>query len=481
MSRQREIYTLPEKDVPLTEEELAVVLAKTSRSPLSFRQIAAELKTDDASKFHEKYVLGYGHGSVAEFAMGAICFENVSILASKILESMGRPAVAEKSTRYQRFDADAVYVPAGVDDVRAANLLKFLFAEYDFFTDELMKFTESVVPQDAKNRAGAVKGRAFDSARYLLPAGTQTNLAIRINALDIPRLIGTLLISPHQELREIGDGLKTTALGVLPTLIKYANPDTYDDAVTLAIQNQLITNNNNLVFTDSGRIKIRESRSEKIGSTTIGTQSVLLDNYNMYANDLISSALLCRQPSRIDLSTARETVSNWGAAKTEALLNDVLIPRGQFDPVPKEFSSAHLRYEVVMDYGAYRDLQRHRRCTQIPQALSTWLGFAIPDDIQAIGLGQRYLETMEKVKLMVDGLGAGPSEEYFIPLAFLHRTIYEMDVREHFYIVELRSKPAGHFSYRRIVNMMQACFAKVHPFLAKYVRCVPMEGIGVHS
>lgn len=88
---------------------------------------------------------------------------------------------------------------------------------------------------------------------------------------------------------------------------------------------------------------------------------------------------------------------------------------------------------------------------------------------------------MERVKILIDSLSAGPSAEYMTPLAFLHRTIYEMDIREHFYIVELRSKPAGHFSYRRIVNMMQACFAKAHPFLAKYVRCVPMEGIGVHS
>ena len=478
MSRQREIYTLPEKDVPLTEEELAVVLAKTSRSPLSFRQIAAELRADDASKFHEKYVLGYGHGSVAEFAMGAVCFENVSIVASKVLESMARPAVAEKSTRYQRFDADAVYVPADVDADRAAELLKFLFAEYDFFTDELMKFTERVVPQDAKNRAGAVKGRAFDSARYLLPAGTQTNLAIRINALDIPRMIGTLLASPHLELREIGDSLKTTALGALPTLIKYAHEDTYDKAVSQVVENQLGAKAN---LANGYYSTIFQNRTEKIGNTTIGTQSVVLDKFSPDAVLFIASSLLCRQPSTIDLETVNNIICSMSPSQIESFLNNVLSPRSQFDPVPKEFSSAHLRYQITMDYGAFRDLQRHRRCLQIPQALTTSLGFAVPDDIQEIGLGERYLQTMERVKILVDSLSAGPSSEYMIPLAFLHRTIYEMDIREHFYIVELRSKPAGHFSYRRIVNMMQACFALAHPFLAKYVRCVPMEGIGVHS
>lgn len=480
MSRQREIYTLPEKDVPLTEEELAVVLAKTSRSPLSFRQIAAELRADDASKFHEKYVLGYGHGSVAEFAMGAVCFENVSIVASKVLESMARPAVAEKSTRYQRFDADAVYVPADVDADRAAELLKFLFAEYDFFTDELMKFTERVVPQDAKNRAGAVKGRAFDSARYLLPAGTQTNLAIRINALDIPRMIGTLLASPHLELREIGDSLKTTALGALPTLIKYAQEDTYDKAVSQIVGNHLNAHPEYQSLSLHEMINIL--RVEEIGSTEIGTQSVLLNDHDQVEEEkIIASSLLCRQPSKIGLELARAIVSKWTISELETFLDSVLKDRGQFDPIPKEFSSVHLRYEITMDYGAFRDLQRHRRCTQIPQALSTSLGFAVPDDIQEIGLANRYLQTMEKVKSLIDGLAAGPSEEYLIPLAFLHRTVYDMDVREHFYIVELRSKPAGHFSYRRIVNMMQKCFAGVHPFLAKYVRCIPMEGIGVHS
>ncbi|MGH2628359.1 MAG: FAD-dependent thymidylate synthase, partial [Anaerolineales bacterium] len=108
----RQIYLLSPRD--LSPETIAVAFAKTSRSPLSFRQIAADLTDEQSAKFHEKYVVGYGHASVAEHAVLHLAFENVSRLAIESIESNRLASYTEKSTRYQKWDSDGYYVPAEI-------------------------------------------------------------------------------------------------------------------------------------------------------------------------------------------------------------------------------------------------------------------------------------------------------------------------------------------------------------------------------
>src|SRR5512136_3476149 len=112
MPKPREIYVLdPARFSP---EVIAVAFAKTSRSPESFREIAAGLTDESSAQFHERWVVGYGHASVAEHAVLHLAFENVSRLAIESIESNRLASYTEKSTRYQIFDRDGFYTPANI-------------------------------------------------------------------------------------------------------------------------------------------------------------------------------------------------------------------------------------------------------------------------------------------------------------------------------------------------------------------------------
>src|SRR5512139_1581960 len=111
---KRDIYLLSPKQ--LSPETIAVAFAKTSRSPESFRDIAAELTDETSAKFHEKWVVGYGHASVAEHAVLHIAIENISRLAVECIESNRLASYTEKSTRYQKWDSDNFFIPPELDD-----------------------------------------------------------------------------------------------------------------------------------------------------------------------------------------------------------------------------------------------------------------------------------------------------------------------------------------------------------------------------
>src|SRR3990172_6003190 len=110
---ERQIYLLSPKD--LSPETIAVAFAKTSRSPESFREIAAGLTDESSASFHEKWVVGYGHASVAEHAVLHVAIENVSRLAVECIESNRLASYTEKSTRYQKWRPDDFFLPPELD------------------------------------------------------------------------------------------------------------------------------------------------------------------------------------------------------------------------------------------------------------------------------------------------------------------------------------------------------------------------------
>jgi thymidylate synthase ThyX len=110
---ERQIYLLSPRE--LSPETIAVAFAKTSRSPESFREIAGGLNEEKSAQFHEKWVVGYGHASVAEHAVLHLAFENISRLAIECLESNRLASYTEKSTRYQKWSVEDFYVPGELD------------------------------------------------------------------------------------------------------------------------------------------------------------------------------------------------------------------------------------------------------------------------------------------------------------------------------------------------------------------------------
>ena len=134
------------------------------------------------------------------------------------------------------------------------------------------------------------------------------------------------------------------------------------------------------------------------------------------------------------------------------------------------------RFDILMDIGGFRDMHRHRRCIQIGQEFTTKHGYDAPDELEAAGVRQNYDAVMQRTASAVEQLAAtGGAEarensQYAIPLGFRKRTLFKMDFAEVVYISELRTGPAGHFSYRNAAYAMYEAVAKKHPALAKYLR-----------
>jgi len=126
-----------------------------------------------------------------------------------------------------------------------------------------------------------------------------------------------------------------------------------------------------------------------------------------------------------------------------------------------------------MDIGGFRDMHRHRRCTQIEQGFTRHHGYDTPPDVVSAGLESRYQAAMQRVSDASDQLAQVPranADLYLLPMAFRKRTLFKMDFAEAVYISELRSAPAGHFSYRNVAYAMYEEVARKHPTLAQYFR-----------
>ncbi len=151
--------------------------------------------------------------------------------------------------------------------------------------------------------------------------------------------------------------------------------------------------------------------------------------------------------------------------------------RGKHDELPREFAGGQrIRFDILMDIGGFRDMHRHRRCTQLMQGFTTQHGFDTPEDIIESGQDLRYKNAMQRATEVCAHLSSAKGEDaaalaqYVIPLGYRKRTLFKMDFAEVVYISELRTGVAGHFSYRHVAWQMYEAVAKRYPALAKYFR-----------
>jgi thymidylate synthase ThyX len=129
-------------------------------------------------------------------------------------------------------------------------------------------------------------------------------------------------------------------------------------------------------------------------------------------------------------------------------------------------------FDIVLDYGAFRDIQRHRMATQTRQQLSPRYGYSVPDDIVAYGLDKSFHACMQRAADVYNRLAEDyPLEaQYVLPLAYRIRVLFTWNLRELFHFIQLRSAKQGHFSYRRIAQQVYAELERVHPTVARYIR-----------
>ncbi len=499
----------PANDPPSTEvyaifgaepEVQAYAMAKYSRSALSMKESLKEISTQKAEKFLNTFYFQYGHRSIADLAHIALAIERLSILAAIVIADEQRWDGQERSTRYQDFRKSGYYTPDFGGDEKAKDLyqrtIAELFAAYEWVSEKVSLYLCEITPKpsDMKQEAyeRTLRARAFDISRYLLPLATNTSLGEIVNARTLESQVSHLLSHSHNEVRQLGELLKraaTTAaynvnheswrdlvgrireispeLGaraesellrevrVSPTLVKYADPNAYEIET---------------------RRELRQIALELMGNAPVEAAPVvdLLDDEPLEVE--IATTLLYGHCS-YSYRQIRHTVESLDEARRKEIIDAGLRHRGRHDEMLRGFCAGQrFRFDILMDIGGFRDMHRHRRCIQIEQGFTTAHGYDVPAELQAAGAQERYTSAMDGASAAVRAIANGSSAEaeensqYAIPLGFRKRTLFKMDFAEAVYISELRTGPAGHFSYRNAAYAMYEEVKKKYPALAQYFR-----------
>ena len=487
-------------------EVLAYAMAKYSRSSLSMRQSLRELNAQRAEQFLNTFYFQYGHRSIADLAHTAFAIERLSLLAAIVLVDEQRWDGQERSTRYQNFLKSGWYKPDFGEAQEADSLytktVEDLFGAYSATSAAVLEALKARVvcpvemKQDAYERT--LKARAFDVARYLLPLATNTSLGQIVNARTLETQVSRLLSYPAAEVRELGDKLRQAATGpawnlyaeenlalhgkiaahspelaaeaeklltrevhASPTLVKYAQANPYEI---------------------ESRAELKQAAAELLTGTEIAVAPMVDLVERTESLEVELAATLIYSASHHGYRQIRDLVADLTEARVAELIELGLTHRGRHDELLKAFhAGAQLRFDILMDIGGFRDMHRHRRCTQIIQDFTSVHGYEAPHSGDAAGLVeaglleqyQAWIESAHKASQKIaesDAPEAKQSAMYLLPLATRTRSLFKMDFAETLYISELRSGPQGHFSYRQVAWEMYLAVERQHPMLAKYFR-----------
>jgi thymidylate synthase ThyX len=461
MSPERQVYLLDPQE--LSPEIIAVAFAKTSRSPESFREIAAELTEEKSAAFHERWVVGYGHASVAEHAVLHIAVENVSRLAVETLESNRLASYTEKSTRYQKWGPADFYVPPELhnhpllEDYLTA--CRRLFEAYQTALPAVQAVIAAQTPRQANETEAAYERRIrsdyVDVCRFFLPAASLANVGITINARALEHAIRKMLSHPLEEVRQLGEEMKRVAQQEVPTLIKYA------DAVPYLVQTR-----QSLTHLAPGQHQ----------PEIAGPDWCRLVHFDPAGEDrLLASALFRFNHDSYEQNLVR--VRQMSASERQQLAYTLLGTAGKFDIPLRELEHSSFTFEVTLDQGGYFELKRHRMMTQTAQPLTTWLGYALPRPILAAGLEGAFRTAMDQASESFEKLAAFNPEvaAYIVPNAFNRRVLLTFNLRCADHFVSLRSAPNAHFSIRRVAHRMAQEIRQAVPLLGSYLREAPGE------
>ncbi|HZI55448.1 MAG TPA: FAD-dependent thymidylate synthase [Verrucomicrobiae bacterium] len=477
-------------------EVQAYAMAKYSRSALSMKESLKEISEQKAEQFLNTFYFQYGHRSIADLAHLAFAIEKLSILAAIVLVDEQRWDGQERSTRYQNFKKSGYFIPDfGGDAAFRAEYcvtVDFLFAEYDAFTQEMLRYYIEKTPrpegmaEDAYTRT--LRARAFDNSRYLLPLATNTSLGQIVNARTLETQIARLLSSPYAEVRHLGALLKDAArdaaynvqsesLRALVEEIKTANPELGAKAEQQLLRPTrvaptLVKYANANEYESKTRSELEHAAAELMEGVPL-QKSPLVDLVEDGPLEVEIATTLLYSASHHSYRQIQEQVQALTSAQRSEIIDLGMRHRGPYDELLRSFHAGQqFKFDILMDVGGFRDIHRHRRCTQIEQGFTRHHGYDTPPDVVAAGLEPRYTAAMQKVIHACDHMGAaGPNAElYLLPMAYRKRTLFKMDFAEALYISELRSGPAGHFSYRSVAYAMYEEVARKHPSLAMYFR-----------
>lgn len=430
-----------------------------------------------ARDFFSKWLAAYGDDSIAQMAGAHIFFENISQIATKALEDFRIGfAPLEKSTRYVGFhektggrwmyfvDPDLESSKFGVEYLRLMNML---FKNYSESIEPLSKYLYKKFPQekDQTDRAyrETIKAKCFDVLRAYLPAATLTNVGFFGVGQAFEYVITKCLASPLFELRELAKAAQRELNFVIPSLVGRAT-------------------------SPRGRIYQRyvsstEKKLEAISKIVFGgakprlVDQVELVEWDEDAENKIIASLLYKY-SIFPYSQIKESVRNLTHAEKLAIIKKAVKGRKvRQHRVVRAFENTYYKFDIMANFGAYRDLHRHRMLTQERQRFTTELGFDVPPDLVAAKMADSYIRAVNKLDRFYKKIsGKFPDQaQYVVMMGHRVRWYQWENLRELAWEAELRTGPQGHPDYRKVEHLKVEAVRKVHPTLVEVLKFIDMK------
>jgi thymidylate synthase ThyX len=313
----------------------------------------------------------------------------------------------------------------------------------------------------------AIAAKALDLLRGLLPAASLSHMGIYASGQSYEQLILHLLAHPLPEARSYGEMLLSEVQAVIPSFVaRVERPDRGGEWVRY--------------LRSRGEAGERWARRLDLGQdrdTADRGPSVTLTHVDGTEEDLLAALLF--ESTDMAESSIRDAVAARTADERARMLSDLVGERANRRHRPgRGFEALRYRFEIVADYGAFRDLQRHRMLTVQWQRLSPDLGAGVPGQIDLAGVGDPYRRALELSREAYEELrdrGLEPAAPYALCLGYRIRFVLDLNAREAMQLIELRSGREGHPSYRAVAHEMHAQIAAVHPAVAAACRYVDLE------
>lgn len=460
---------------------IAASMARLSRNPHDLRKILVSefgVAQADADALIQRVVTAFGDDSVAQLLTIPLAVENASNLLTKQLEWGRLMSYLEQSTRYIFFDKrgdDGRYryhVPEGLSDEMRLRYIQDMDAIFDTYSElvrELTDYVRANNPRPDKDSdpaghagwIGATRAQACDAVRSLLPASTTSTVGILGSAQAIANLIKHLLSHPLPEMQNTGYEILRQVRKVAPVFFERVDRVDRD---LLDVESRIARRNT-----------FEEKWQDVLGAYDKGSvRAVTLVDYyprnevELVPRMLYSTGLRSRGYS---LGQLKRITKSWFEEDLHNVMKDYFGSRANRRIKPgRAIEKAHFEWELVGDYGTFRDLQRHRMVDAFEwQPLTPYFGYDVPELVLEAGMAERYRECMEYSRVLYLRMftaGYEHAAQYAVCMGYKMRYSFITNLRELFHLLELRTSPQGHPGYRRLCNLMYEELEKVYPVSA---------------
>jgi thymidylate synthase ThyX len=429
-----------------------------------------------AAALYERIFLGYGDDSVAQLGGLHVACEWVSNVMTKVLQRPRLAAYLEQSTRYIPYDAPMpsggyrYYRDPGLG-AEYERAMDELFGIYSESLPRVMAWADATFPppngEPTAAHRRAVQAKSLDLLRGLLPAASLSHMGIYASGQTYEQLILHLLAHPLPEARAYGRMILDAVKAVIPSFVSRVERPERGGAWI-----EYLEAREQAAETWVSRLGLNRPAAGEPARPSVRLLHVDGDEDALLAALLFEAAGASEDETRIRLSAL-------GADERAAMLRDLVGRRDNRRHRPgRGFEALRYRFEIVSDYGAFRDLQRHRLLTVQWQRLTPHLGADVPEEVEAAGCAdamRRAYEISQTEWARLAGDGREREAAYALCLGFRIRYVLDLNAREAMQLIELRSGREGHPAYRAVAHEMHRLIAQVHPAVAGAMKHVDTE------